>query len=133
MKEFKIYIQNRLDEFDTEKLERLKKVKYILTTKQNYITWLFVMNFFLNKQQLNVKELYKKIELYISRQSYFEILDNYENSNIIEKINFKPDFRQKLIVPSMEGFLEFCQWANFKYFENHYNEIYSYIVNKSSN
>ena len=131
MKDFKIYIQNRLDEFDTEKLERLKKVKYILTTKQNYITWLFVMNFFLNKQQLNVKELYKKIELYISRQSYFEILDNYVNSNIIEKINFKPDFRQKLIVPSMEGFLEFCQWANFKYRENHYNDIYSYIVNKS--
>ena len=66
MNEFKLYIQNRLNEFDAEKLEKLKRVKYILTTKQNYITWLFIMNFFINKKQLNVKELYKRIELYIS-------------------------------------------------------------------
>ena len=133
MNEFKLYIQNRLNEFDAEKLEKLKRVKYILTTKQNYITWLFIMNFFINKKQLNVKELYKRIELYISRQSYFEILDNYVNSKIIAKINFKPDFRQKLIVPSMQGFLEFCEWSSFEYNEKDYNEIYSSIVNISSN
>ena len=85
MLEFNKYIKNRLEEFNVEKLERLKKVKFILLSKQNYIVWLFTLDYFLERKSLNVKELYEKVEAYISRQSYFEILSNYEGSNIIKK------------------------------------------------
>tara|TARA_A100000164_G_scaffold345545_1_gene345458 strand:- start:719 stop:1117 length:399 start_codon:yes stop_codon:yes gene_type:complete len=123
MLEFNKYIKNRLEEFNVEKLERLKKVKFILLSKQNYIVWLFTLDYFLERKSLNVKELYEKVEAYISRQSYFEILSNYEGSNIIKKINYKVDSRQKLIFPSMDAFLEFSEWANFKYTEFEYNNV----------
>ena len=123
MHEFNRYIKNRLEEFNVEKLEKLKKVKYILTSKQNYITWLFTVDCFLERKSLNVKELYKKLDSYISRQSYFEILNNYEELDIIKKINYKVDSRQKLIFPSMDAFLEFSEWANFQYTKIDYNEV----------
>ena len=123
MDEFNTYIKNRLEEFNVEKLEKLKKVKYILTSKQNYITWLFIVDFFLERKSINVKELYRKLDSYISRQSYFEILNNYEEFDIIKKINYKVDSRQKLIFPSMVAFLEFSEWANFQYTEIEYNGV----------
>lgn len=123
MHEFNKYIKNRLEEFNVKKLEKLKKVKYILTSKQNYITWLFTVDCFLERKSLNVKALYKKLDSYISRQSYFEILNNYEELDIIKKINYKVDSRQKLIFPSMDAFLEFSEWANFQYTEIDYNGV----------
>lgn len=123
MHEFNRYIKNRLEEFNVEKLEKLKKVKYILTSKQNYITWLFTVDCFLERKSLNVKELYRKLDSYISRQSYFEILNNYEELDIIKKMNYKVDSRQKLIFPSVVAFLEFSEWANIQYTEIEYNGV----------
>lgn len=132
MQEFNKYIKQRLDEFDVEKLAKLKKVKYILTTKQNYIAWLFILDYFLDRKSLNVKDLYEKLDSYISRQSYFEILSNYEESDIIRKINYKIDSRQKLIFPSIGAFLEFSEWSNFKYTQIEYNKVLKRI-NKAIN
>ena len=52
MLEFNKYIKNRLEEFNVEKLERLKKVKFILLSKQNYIVWLFTLDYFLERKSI---------------------------------------------------------------------------------
>ena len=132
MLKFNKYIKNRLEEFNVEKLERLKKVKFILLSKQNYIVWLFTLDYFLERKSLNVKELYEKVEAYISRQSYFEILNNFEESNIIKKINCRIDSRQKLIFPSIVAFLEFTEWANFKHNHLEYYKVLEEINKTNS-
>ena len=58
MLEFNKYIKNRLEEFNVEKLERLKKVKFILLSKQNYIVWLFTLDYFLERKSSINNEIF---------------------------------------------------------------------------
>ena len=127
MREINEFVDIRLAEFNVEKLEKLRKVKFVLLSKHNYITWLHIMRFFLKKENLNVGELYEKLDSYISRQSYFEVLNNYEKLDIIQKINYQADSRQKLILPTLSAFLEFCEWANFKHDHNEYQNVLDQI------
>lgn len=115
------YIHNRLSEFDLE--TESKRIKLVRSSRHNYICWLIIVKYFLKKEKLNVKKICNYLNKYISRQSVFELISNFENLNIITKITHEYDNRQKLIIPSMDFFIEYCAWVKIKFSRKKYIEL----------
>jgi len=112
----KIYAKKLCKALERDLIESNEKFETVKYFRQNMISvaiWIACINSFYNKKELNVEDIYRKVNEIVrtSRPSVVRYLKEAKNSKYLEFHKSPNDKRSYRIMPSEKTIYEFEQWS----------------------
>lgn len=92
---------------------KFKSVKYFRQNMVSVIIWITTMSYFYNKKELNVEDIYRKVNeiVRVSRPSVVKYLEEAKDQDYLKFTTSKNDKRAYSITPSEITIYEFEKWS----------------------
>ena len=92
---------------------KYETIKYFRQNMITVIIWTNSISYFYNKKELNVEDIYRRVNEIVrtSRPSVVRYLEEAKNSKYLEFYKSSNDKRSYRIIPSEKTIYEFEQWS----------------------